>query len=53
MQSLQTLGSIIARLKTAGETGLGVYLVDQELENKFPYKGISQIYSKLGGSAHN
>lgn len=44
MKDLQTLGNILARLRTAGD-GLGVLLIDQELEKLFPYTGPTSISS--------
>lgn len=44
MKELQTLGNILARLRTAGD-GLGTYLIDQELGKLFPYTGPTNISS--------
>lgn len=47
MESLQILGSILARLKTAGENGLAVYLMDRELKERYPYKNVAMnIYDE-------
>lgn len=47
MESLQILGSLLARLKTAGENGLAVYLMDRELKERYPYNnGALKIYDE-------